>query len=371
MLSDPRCLQFDDGILSIRTPWGSAADGTFFVNGEPVQSDWSFDGQGHSTCRHGIWQITVSEKPEGAFSLELVNEGWDREALHTVHLSRWNPGDFSSPLNTCEFRELVHGGSFRSIQSGVKCVGRMASGLDFISPSSMFTVYQQEDGDALLLGILPPVGEAFAEFTTLHSDPHFEGTFGLEIRHTFECTVAPGESVRTTPVIALSGPSGTDLMAEYGRRWHSLLDRKPSRTPMVGWNSWDYYSGAVTRQDMDENLAASKERFGDALQVFAIDEGWERQWGTWEPNAKFGDLSDCCRHVKSEGCIPGIWTAPLLVNTYNPLFLEKPEWFAERADGQIQTDSYAYGPMAYLDVTNPDVIAHLKGIFSRLRDAGF
>ena len=59
--------------------------------------------------------------------------------------------------------------------------------------------------------------------------------------------------------------------------------------------------------------------------------------------------------------IPWIWTAPLLVNIYNPLYLEKPEWFAERADGQVQTDSYSYGPMAYLDRTVPEVIEHLRG----------
>ena len=59
------------------------------------------------------------------------------------------------------------------------------------------------------------------------------------------------------------------------------------------------------------------------------------------------------------------------MNTYTPLFLEKPEWFAERADGQLQTDSYAYGPMAYLDVTRSEVLAFVKGIFRRLRAAGF
>ena len=141
---------------------------------------------------------------------------------------------------------------------------------------------------------------------------------------------------------------------------------------MAGWNSWDYYSGAVTRGALDENIAAGREMFGDALHVFAIDEGWERQWGSWEPNTKFeSGLADFCGHLKAQGGLPGIWTAPLLVNTYNPLFLEKPEWFAERADGQVQTDSYSYGPMAYLDVTNPEVLEHIGRIFSRLREAGF
>lgn len=356
-------LDFADGILSVTTPWGSAARGSILVNGQPIQADGA---------SQGTWKFSAREDPTGAFALQVTNSSESPAKLTDVVFARWAPDRFSVPLNTWEFRELIHGGSFQSINSGVKCVGRKTPWLDFAAPSSMLTVYQREGGDALLLGVLPPLGEAFSEFVTLHSDPHFEGTFGFEIRHVFECVVDPGDSVSTSPVIALSGASGTDLMAEYGSRWHDLLDRKPTRRPVVGWNSWDYYSGAVTRQSMDENLAASKELFGDAIEVFAIDEGWECQWGSWEPNAKFGgDLAGFCQHVKTNGCVPGIWTAPLLVNMYNPLFLAKPDWFAARADGQLQTDSYAYGPMAYLDVSKPEVIDHIKSIFSRLRETGF
>ena len=44
---------------------------------------------------------------------------------------------------------------------------------------------------------------------------------------------------------------------------------------------------AVTRAGVDANLEAARSLFGDTLRVFCIDEGWETQWGTWEPNAKF------------------------------------------------------------------------------------
>ena len=366
------CITIEDGALRLQCPWSTAAEGEILVNGEPVREEWKPEAAGQWHCRVGPWQLALEEPAKGLLLLELTNMNPEPVGLDTVHFARWRPQAFSPPLPTESFRELLHGGSFGNLASGVKCVGRKTAGLDAVASSSVLTVYQRDDGTALLLGVLPPVGEAFSELVTLHDEPHLEGDFGFEIRHQFGCEVEPGASVRTAPIVALSGSSGTDLMAEYGELWHQRLERKPRRRPMTGWNSWDYYAGAVTRPVMDENLSAARELLGDGSHVLVIDEGWEQQWGTWEANAKFpGGLEDFARHVGDEGWTPGIWTAPLLVNTYNPLYLEKPEWFAARADRQVQADSYSYGPMAYLDVTRPEVLDHIEGIFRRLRGLGF
>ena len=366
------CLSISAGRLVISTPWHRRAAGQILVNGKVVDAAWAEDADGSSAAAHGPWQVTAKTEPLQGIRLQIANTTQTPQHLDSVTFARWAPDAFAPALQTAEFRELVHGGSFLEPNAGVKCVGRKTAFLDFIPASSMLTVYQCEQGGALLLGVLPPVGEALSEFRTVHAEAHFEGTFGFEVRHVFDCVLHPGESACTSPLIALCGGNGTDLMSAYGKRWAGLLENRPPRSPMVGWNSWDYYSGAVTREAMDTSLDTAGELFGDALHVFAIDEGWERQWGSWEANHKFPEgLADFCRHVKAHGRIPGVWTAPLLVNTYNPLFLEHPDWFASRADGQLQTDSYSYGPMAYLDVTKPDVIKHLQGVFSRLRGAGF
>ena len=370
MESNRDTLRFENGSLHLLSPWSCPATGSLLIHGRPVPGEWS-GSDSRWRCSDSGWQLEVSEQGAGAVGLQIKNIGHEPASLDTVHFARWTPESFSPKLDTAPFRELILG-TVQGANSGVKCVGRKAPFLDFVAPSSMLAVYQEEDGDALLLGVLPPVGEGFAEFCTTHSDPHLEGTFGIEVRHVFNCRVPPGRAVSTSPIVALSGTCGTDLMSDFGRLWLERLERKPDRRPVVGWSSWDHYSGAISRQAMDLSLQAGKERFGDALEVFSIDEGWERQWGTWEPNAKFSEgLEDFCRHVKSQGCTPGVWTAPLLVNTYNPLFLDHPDWFAERPDGQLQTDSYAYGPMAYLDVTKPEVMDFLRGIFTRLRKAGF
>ncbi|MBT3346688.1 MAG: hypothetical protein HN712_04235 [Gemmatimonadetes bacterium] len=365
-------LTFGDGGVRLTCPWAVGVGGEILVDGERVQGEWTPDATDSWVCRVGGWQLVMQQPAPGLLALRLVNVSAERISLGTVHLARWRPDVFNPRLPTAEFRELIHGGSFVNIASGVKCVGRKTSGLDAAVPSSVLTVFQHDDGTALLLGVLPPVGEAFSELVTLHDEPHLEGDFGVEVRHQFDCEVEPGAAVCTSALVALSGAPGTDLMAQYGDLWHQRLERKPSRPPMTGWNSWDYYAGAVTREIMDENLQAGRQVLGEGRHVLAIDEGWEQQWGTWEPNAKFAaGLEDYCQHVTSAGWCPGIWTAPLLVNTYNPLYLEKPEWFAARADGQIQVDAYSYGPMAYLDVTRPEVLDHIEGIFRRLRGMGF
>ena len=368
----PPCLRFGEAAgITLDTGLTGPAVGSILVNGNPVLPHWTPSGNAAWTCDHEGWRLDVTQPHPGALRLGLTNTGPAPARIERVVFARWAPDAFGSALRARAFRELVHGGSFRSLSSGVKVVGRKAPGLDFVAPGSMLTVYQQDGGDALLLGVVPPLGGAFSEFRTLHSEPHLEADFGFEVSHEFRCLVEPGDSVHCSPLVALTGVDGVELMQAIGALWGERSERAV-RPPVVGWNSWDYYSGAVTRAAMDENLAAAEELFPGQLKAFVIDEGWEQQWGTWEPNGKFDSgLVDFCQRVKEQGCTPGIWTAPLLVNTYNPLFLEHPDWFAARADGQLKTDSYAYGPMAYLDVTKPEVIDLLKRLFVRLRQTGF
>lgn len=352
--------------LVLRTPWQAAAlPAETLVDGH-LAGSWQ-DG----AAAAGPWRLTAKPSGQGSTLLQVTNASRSSLRLGTVTVARWRPAVLAPSLVAGEFREFVHGGSFLAMSCGVKVVGRKLHGLDHVAPSSLVTVYQHDDGTALLLGVLPPLGDGFAEFVTLHAEPHCDSAFGWEARQVFERTVAPGETVACSPLTALTGEDGSALLTAYGKLWRerSAPSGKPVR---IGWNSWDHRAGAVTRASIDENLAASRELFGDALDVFCIDEGYEVQWGTWAANAKFPEgLADYCRHVKANRGTPGIWTAPLLVNTYNPLYFEHPDWFACRADGQVVIESFAYGPMAFLDVTKPEVLEHLRQVFRNLRAAGF
>ena len=84
------------------------------------------------------------------------------------------------------------------------------------------------------------MGPAFSEFVTLHSEPHLEAQFGFEARFRFECRVDPGESVRTSPLLALKGPQGTDLMDADGDGTSSWSASRPAPP----W--WDGIAGTST-----------------------------------------------------------------------------------------------------------------------------
>lgn len=364
-------LAFDASGPALALPFCGRARGTLRLDGRELASVWRPRGQAW-VGEAAPWELTVDAPVSGAWRLTLRNTSAAPARLGTVTFPHFAPEAFSPRLASEEFRELISGGSFVSVTSGVKGVGRMQGRIDFKAASNMVGVYQRDDGEALLLGVLPPLGGGLTEFAAVHSEPHLEGDFGIEARHELQCSVAPGRAVSLSPVTGLAGAPGVALLEALGDRWAQTSDRRPRRPPMVGWNSWDYAAGAVTRDFIDGNLETARRLFGDRLRVFCIDEGWEAQWGTWLPNLKFPQgLEDYVAHVKARGGIPGVWTAPLLVNTYNPLFYEHPDWFAARADGQLQTDTYAYGPMAYLDVTVPAVQEHIRALFQRLRQTGF
>lgn len=371
-MAEPRCcLSFSASGPVLEISFSRPVQAGIRVDGREVSGPWVSAGDAW-TCSAPPWELRAESPAPGIWRLALRNVSAGPVRVGMVSFPFAPAAAFEPRLPAACFRELIFGGSFNALDSGVKGVGRMQGRLDFRAASNLVGVYQRDDGQALLLGVVPPLGGGFTEFAALHDEPHLEGNFGVEVRHDLQCTLGPGQSVVTSPVIALAGARGNDLLAALGRVWAADPGRRPPRPPMIGWNSWDYAAGAVTRAFMDRNLRRARELFDGALRVFCIDEGWEVQWGTWEPNAKFPEgLADFVRHVKAQGGIPGIWTAPLLVNTYSPLFYDHPDWFASRADGQLQTDSYAYGPMAYLDVTRADVQEHLHGIFSRLRRLGF
>ncbi len=353
------------------TPFSGRVQAGLYLDGRRVEGPWR-QSAGAWIAAAAPWEVSLDQPVADAWRLTLRNTSTSPARLGMVSFPHASPEAFSPRLPTEVFRELVCGGSFSALDAGVKGVGRQQGRLDFRASSNLLGVYQRDDGQALLLGVLPPLGGGLTECAALHDELHLEGNFGLEIRHDLQCTLGPGQTVATSPIIGLAGATGIALMDAYAERWAASPARRPPRPPMIGWNSWDYPAGAVTRSFVDRNLAASRRLFGQALRVFCIDEGWETQWGTWRPNGKFPEgLADYVRQVKAHAGIPGIWTAPLLVNTYNPLFYDHPDWFAARADGQLQTDSFAYGPMAYLDVTRPDVQEHLRGVFLELRQAGF
>lgn len=320
---------------------------------------------------------------------------WDKEQCVVIELTNMNTSKvlnvqqielaFSpNTLTQCDtapsYRQWVHSRD-ATLDTGRSGVKRLSDPVSWSlnkainPPSYLYTLYQHDASEeALFLGALPPWGSCFTIFQTVHQMPHGHGAWGFEIQYECQQQLLPGKSLSTSPVMMRYGKVTADaqpLLNIYADLMKQRLPRK-QKPRATGWNSWDYYLGAIQRKDMDENTRTARQLFGDQLKYITIDEGYECMWGVWQANWKFPEgLADYCKFVKSQGYKPGIWTAPLMVNAYTPLYRENPDWFISNADGSPLWMSLSYGSMAQLDITHPQVREHLRGIYKRLVADGF
>ncbi|NPV45335.1 MAG: hypothetical protein HPY69_00120 [Armatimonadetes bacterium] len=154
-----------------------------------------------------------------------------------------------------------------------------------------------------------------------------------------------------------------DLLARNGRRVGDIP---------TGWNSWDYYQGAVTMDDIRAEMAAiNASPLRGKLRYLTIDMGWENSWGDWRPNRKFPpDYAAIADEIRAAGFEPGIWLAPLQASTYLPAARHDREMFCRGADGE---PIIAPGRTSYLlfDPTHPRTEEWLHGLCCELRQSGF
>ncbi len=303
-------------------------------------------------------------------SVEFKNKAKAAVSLKSVSII-FDPKKMESPLSCADWMEFIHTHNFEK-PCGVKRVGLAGTYLPSNPESAMlYLLRSRRTGCALLLAALPPHHGDFTRFKARHDAPHQEGTFGVEITFILDCLVKPGTTVRTSSICCAVGDDPHVLLAEYGEKWRKALG-SPLKPKTVGWNSWDYFSGAVTAADIHRNHDAMRKLFTIKAPRIVIDEGYEPRWGVWQANWKFPEgLKGFCARVSKGGGVPGVWTAPLMVNSYTDFYRDHPECFGRNAEGAIATKLYSYGPMAFLDPTHPKSAEFLDGVFRSLKKDGF
>jgi hypothetical protein len=145
---------------------------------------------------------------------------------------------------------------------------------------------------------------------------------------------------------------------------------KEIKVPPVGWNSWDYYYSSVSASDIIENMNAVKADpvLSKKVKYFLVDMGWSEQEGEWYGNHRFpGGMQKMAKDIEGNGFIPGIWTAPLWINTLSPIALRKPHMLVKNKYGDPQNIDGRY----VLDPTHPESKEHLREIYTRLYDHGY
>lgn len=153
-----------------------------------------------------------------------------------------------------------------------------------------------------------------------------------------------------------------------------IKSRRWPTPPEFGWNSWYELWDGVDEAAVRQNAALAQEIVTSwappstlPLRI-VVDDGWQRGWGDWRPNAKFpSGLDGLAKDLKAQGFRMGVWLAPLLVAENDPLVTAHPDWFVGNA-------SYLHlknGKMRILDVTHPGAAAHLQGVIAQIVGWGY
>lgn len=129
-----------------------------------------------------------------------------------------------------------------------------------------------------------------------------------------------------------------DISAKY-------MDEKPRLNFDVpsGFCTWYYYLGEITDgiiMRSAEEMAQNREKL--PVKYVQIDDGWQKCYGQWEENDKFGaGMKACADKIRSEGFLPGLWFAPLWARIAQ-VAKDHPEYFArDRRTGE-QTICFDY-----------------------------
>mmetsp|Transcript_33074 Transcript_33074/g.129920 ORF Transcript_33074/g.129920 Transcript_33074/m.129920 type:complete len:473 (+) Transcript_33074:1664-3082(+) len=98
------------------------------------------------------------------------------------------------------------------------------------------------------------------------------------------------------------------------------------------------------------------------LEVFQLDDGYQKHWGDWVPSKDFPeDMREVSGSILRHGFKAGIWLAPFAVDKKSDLAKEHPEWLIKNKRGKLANSGsvgyYFYG----LDASRPEVMEFAKG----------
>lgn len=184
----------------------------------------------------------------------------------------------------------------------------------------------------------------------------------------FSRSLLPGKIFKTAAVSLLMFRNGDGF---HDPHWvlpsfTSKILRRRNRTEGVPWiyNTWNPFkrdiNSATTLQ-----LIACAGRMG--MDVFTIDDGWQREYGENEVNlAAFPDgLEPIRKAIEAEGMRLGLWIPLAAIGTKSAACALHPEWIQLDQSGEEKTTSTAGGDMVVMCLAG----AYCDDAASRIKDA--
>ncbi len=186
----------------------------------------------------------------------------------------------------------------------------------------------------------------------------------------------PGEQVESeTLMLNLVERDPFSALERYGRACAAVSGsrQRPAFLPH-GWDSWStrLHSG-LSERVLLENLDAQDrklKRYG--WTHFAVDDGWQREVGDWEPHPE--RFPQGIRVIADEahrrGMTASLWVSPFAAHPESELARNHPEWFVRPRPGRGQL---LIGKQTLiLDPTRPEVAEWLQALGRKITvDWGF
>ncbi len=285
---------------------------------------------------------------------------------------RFDHQHLTEPFQSEDWMELIHGEDFGS-PCGVRRAGLSHVHLKADQPSNMiFGLRHRKQSRAMLFAVGNTSQGDRSRFFLTHSSAHCEALFGVCLQLLQKRFVMRSQTLTASQLCCFAGKNLNDLLQAYGQ-WHSQNQARPIRQKQMGWNSWDYFTGSISQDDVLANMDKLQSIMPPGLdRVVVIDEGWETRWGEWQANVRFPyGMKQLASQISEAGYRPGIWTAPLMMSVFSPCYRLHPDWFARDEQGKVVTYQLAYGTMAFLDPTHPQVQDWLHALFTGLREDGY
>jgi alpha-galactosidase len=145
--------------------------------------------------------------------------------------------------------------------------------------------------------------------------------------------------------------------------------RRGGPAPRV-WCSWYSHYTHIDQLSLARDLEGLR---GLPFEVFQIDDGWQRDIGDWEPNAKFpAGMDGFAREIRGAGFRPGLWLAPLIVLPTSRLYKEHRDWLLRDKHGKPVSAGHNWAKPVYaLDPSLPAVLEWLAALMKKVRGWGY
>ncbi len=320
----------------------------------------------------GSWQLSMEETDDGAWMPVVTSEsGGVFEGL--VLEGTWSTTGSDEPVlwrqgyQSWSYSGVVPLEALTLDDAGVPEVGGDGDATAVIreteGTSWWVGLVGQSDGSSLLMGARGLTRTRF--FVAFDSERVWAvwGHRGEQIE------VAAGEELRLDPLWLSVGADPWQLHLDYADQVTASQATRPLPSqPPTGWATWYQYFEDITETDVRANLqqAAALQNQGDTapIEVFQIDDGWQRKWGDWEADDGFpSGMEALADDIAAAGFVPGLWMAPMYVDRSTTTYLNNPDWWVRSRDGEeLQFTNLDTGDYAVLDVSHPDAQEWLRAL---------